>query len=186
MTYESGKQLLTTFGGAGAQSNPLAVLVAGGLCGIVSWAMICELRQKSPLPVAQLTLDTRPHRLGQKHIPAELSDVFERTESAAREDRVLQTADVPGTGSLHGPLLCGERRILLVFRISEEAHQCDQGRGLIFHYQGHTTGPIVMRVSQGFDDFRAATSLSGSQLLIATTYEIGAITQAGRRVAAQH
>lgn len=42
MTYESSKQLLTTFGGDGAHSNPLAVLVAGGLCGIVSWAMICE------------------------------------------------------------------------------------------------------------------------------------------------
>lgn len=42
MTYESGKQLLTTFGGDGTHSNPLAVLVAGGLCGIVSWAMICE------------------------------------------------------------------------------------------------------------------------------------------------
>lgn len=42
MTYESSKQLLTNFGGAGAPSNPFAVLVAGGLCGIVSWAMICE------------------------------------------------------------------------------------------------------------------------------------------------
>jgi len=40
MTYESSKQLLTTFGGDGAHSNPLAVLVAGGLCGIVSWALI--------------------------------------------------------------------------------------------------------------------------------------------------
>ncbi|KAK4190009.1 putative solute carrier [Podospora australis] len=40
MTYESSKQLLTTLGGDGTQSNPLAVLVAGGLCGIVSWALI--------------------------------------------------------------------------------------------------------------------------------------------------
>ncbi|KAK3683770.1 mitochondrial carrier domain-containing protein [Podospora appendiculata] len=41
MTYESSKQLLTTFGGEGAHSNnPWAVLVAGGLCGIVSWALI--------------------------------------------------------------------------------------------------------------------------------------------------
>jgi hypothetical protein len=42
MTYESSKQLLTTFGGDGTHSNPLAVLVAGGLCGIVSWALICK------------------------------------------------------------------------------------------------------------------------------------------------
>ncbi|KAK4101495.1 mitochondrial carrier [Parathielavia hyrcaniae] len=40
MTYESSKQLLTTFGGDGTHSNPLAVLVAGGLCGIVSWGLI--------------------------------------------------------------------------------------------------------------------------------------------------
>lgn len=45
MTYESSKQLLTTFGGDGTHSNPLAVLVAGGLCGIVSWAMICEYQR---------------------------------------------------------------------------------------------------------------------------------------------
>lgn len=51
MTYESSKQLLTTFGGDGSHSNPLAVLVAGGLCGIVSWAMICEL------PCCPLALD---------------------------------------------------------------------------------------------------------------------------------
>ncbi|KAL2155292.1 hypothetical protein VTH82DRAFT_33 [Thermothelomyces myriococcoides] len=40
MTYESSKQLLTAFGGDGTHSNPLAVLIAGGLCGIVSWALI--------------------------------------------------------------------------------------------------------------------------------------------------
>ncbi|KAH9907975.1 mitochondrial carrier domain-containing protein [Xylariomycetidae sp. FL2044] len=39
-TYESGKQLLTTFSGKDAHKNPIAVLAAGGLCGIVSWAMI--------------------------------------------------------------------------------------------------------------------------------------------------
>lgn len=40
MVYESGKQFGTTF--AGDSSNKLAVVVAGGLCGLVSWAMICE------------------------------------------------------------------------------------------------------------------------------------------------
>lgn len=43
MTYESSKQLLSKLSDDSSQSsNPLAVLVAGGLCGIVSWAMICE------------------------------------------------------------------------------------------------------------------------------------------------
>lgn len=41
MVYESGKQLGTTFGGDHPTTNKLAVVVSGGLCGIVSWAMIC-------------------------------------------------------------------------------------------------------------------------------------------------
>ncbi|KAI1800952.1 mitochondrial carrier domain-containing protein [Daldinia bambusicola] len=39
-TYESSKQVLTTFSGKDAHKNPIAVLVAGALCGIVSWALI--------------------------------------------------------------------------------------------------------------------------------------------------
>ncbi|KAI9785768.1 MAG: hypothetical protein M1839_008785 [Geoglossum umbratile] len=39
MTYESGKQMLATYGGS-SPTSPLAVVTAGGLCGIVSWACI--------------------------------------------------------------------------------------------------------------------------------------------------
>ncbi|KAI1781173.1 mitochondrial carrier domain-containing protein [Hypoxylon cercidicola] len=39
-TYESSKQILTTFSGKDAHKNPIAVLAAGALCGIVSWALI--------------------------------------------------------------------------------------------------------------------------------------------------
>ncbi|KAK8145782.1 hypothetical protein G3M48_004035 [Beauveria asiatica] len=38
MVYESGKQLGTTF--AGDSSNKLAVVAAGGSCGLISWAII--------------------------------------------------------------------------------------------------------------------------------------------------
>jgi hypothetical protein len=47
-TYESSKQLLTTFSGKDAHKNPVAVLAAGALCGIVSWALICEVLGKLP------------------------------------------------------------------------------------------------------------------------------------------
>jgi len=40
MTYESSKQLLTTYREDSSPTNPLAVVVAGGLCGVVSWALI--------------------------------------------------------------------------------------------------------------------------------------------------
>ncbi|KAI9819409.1 MAG: hypothetical protein M1832_003972 [Thelocarpon impressellum] len=39
MTYESSKQLLATSKGH-SPTHPLAVVIAGGLCGIVSWACI--------------------------------------------------------------------------------------------------------------------------------------------------
>ncbi|KAG9257683.1 mitochondrial carrier domain-containing protein [Emericellopsis atlantica] len=40
MVYESSKQLITTFGGNDPNTNRVAVVAAGGLCGLVSWAMI--------------------------------------------------------------------------------------------------------------------------------------------------
>jgi hypothetical protein len=40
MVYESGKQLGTTFAGDQPNSNRFAVVASGGLCGLVSWAMI--------------------------------------------------------------------------------------------------------------------------------------------------
>ena len=50
VAYESSKQLLTRFGGDGAHSNPLAVLAAGGFCGVVSWALICMISAPFPGP----------------------------------------------------------------------------------------------------------------------------------------
>ncbi|MCJ1355089.1 MAG: hypothetical protein MMC33_005080 [Icmadophila ericetorum] len=40
MTYESGKQLLVKYSGSNSPTSPMAVAVAGGLCGLVSWACI--------------------------------------------------------------------------------------------------------------------------------------------------
>ncbi|RFU26043.1 hypothetical protein B7463_g10293, partial [Scytalidium lignicola] len=40
MTYESSKQLLTTYRGDQSRTHPLAVVIAGGLCGVASWALI--------------------------------------------------------------------------------------------------------------------------------------------------
>jgi len=40
MTYESSKQLMTTYTGDRSPTNPFAVVVAGGFCGIASWALI--------------------------------------------------------------------------------------------------------------------------------------------------
>lgn len=42
MVYESGKQIGTSFAGDSPNSNKLAVVAAGGMCGLVSWALICK------------------------------------------------------------------------------------------------------------------------------------------------
>ena len=41
ITYESAKQLLANARG-NSPTTPLAVVVAGGLCGLVSWACVCS------------------------------------------------------------------------------------------------------------------------------------------------
>jgi hypothetical protein len=51
MTYESSKQLLTTYTGNRSPTNPFAVVVAGGFCGIASWALIVR-----SYPLTQLVL----------------------------------------------------------------------------------------------------------------------------------
>jgi hypothetical protein len=43
MVYESGKQIGNTLAGDHPNSNKVAVVAAGGMCGLVSWAMICKL-----------------------------------------------------------------------------------------------------------------------------------------------
>src|SRR5690349_9385578 len=40
MTYESVKQVLLTYRGDNTTTSPVAVAGAGGLCGVVSWALI--------------------------------------------------------------------------------------------------------------------------------------------------
>ena len=39
-TYESSKQLLVKFQGSSSPTSPSSVAVAGGLCGLVSWACV--------------------------------------------------------------------------------------------------------------------------------------------------
>ena len=39
-TYESGKQLLVKFQGSDSPTSPSSVAMAGGMCGLVSWACI--------------------------------------------------------------------------------------------------------------------------------------------------
>lgn len=38
--YESGKQLFVKFQGSSSPTSPLPVAIAGGLCGLVSWACV--------------------------------------------------------------------------------------------------------------------------------------------------
>lgn len=49
MTYESGKQMLATFQGS-TSTSPIPVAIAGGLCGLVSWACVSSPTDHSQVP----------------------------------------------------------------------------------------------------------------------------------------
>lgn len=51
MVYESGKQVGTTIAGDNPNNNKLAVVTAGGMCGLVSWALICTVPRFPPFPL---------------------------------------------------------------------------------------------------------------------------------------
>ncbi|KAK5997270.1 putative mitochondrial carrier C29A3.11c [Cladobotryum mycophilum] len=74
MVYESGKQLGTTFAGDNPNSNKLAVVAAGGLCGLVSWAMIYPIDSAKSIYQRNSLLYTR----GEKVEPAPKIEFFKR------------------------------------------------------------------------------------------------------------
>ncbi|RDA87899.1 hypothetical protein CP532_1683 [Ophiocordyceps camponoti-leonardi (nom. inval.)] len=74
MVYESGKQLGTTFAGDSPNSNKLAVVAAGGLCGLVSWAMIYPIDSAKSIYQRNSLLRSR----GEKVEPAPKIEFFKR------------------------------------------------------------------------------------------------------------
>ncbi|KND94035.1 putative mitochondrial carrier C29A3.11c [Tolypocladium ophioglossoides CBS 100239] len=74
MVYESGKQLGTTFGGDSPNSNKLAVVAAGGMCGLVSWAMIYPIDSAKSIYQRNSLLHSR----GETVEPAPKIEFFKR------------------------------------------------------------------------------------------------------------
>ncbi|OAR02788.1 hypothetical protein LLEC1_07174 [Akanthomyces lecanii] len=72
MVYESGKQLGTTFAGDG--SNKLAVVAAGGSCGLISWAIIYPIDSAKSIYQRNSLLYAR----GEKVEPAPKITFFKR------------------------------------------------------------------------------------------------------------
>jgi solute carrier family 25 carnitine/acylcarnitine transporter 20/29 len=69
VTYESVKQVLANARGT-SPTHPLAVVVAGGLCGLVSWACVCYSKYGQG---NMLTEPDIPYRHCKEHLPAQLS-----------------------------------------------------------------------------------------------------------------
>lgn len=69
VTYESIKQLLANARGE-SPTSPLAVVTAGGMCGLVSWACV---RVLFVMAHAELTMcSDLPDRYRQEHLSAQL------------------------------------------------------------------------------------------------------------------
>ncbi|EXU99520.1 mitochondrial carrier protein [Metarhizium robertsii] len=74
MVYESGKQLGTTLAGDNPNSNKLAVVTAGGMCGLVSWALIYPIDSAKSIYQRNSLLHSR----GEKVAPAPKIEFFKR------------------------------------------------------------------------------------------------------------
>lgn len=80
ITYETAKQLLANASGAGP-TNTHAVALAGGVCGLVSWACVCPLRRILRPIIDESTVDL-PHRHRKDSVPTQLFDEPERPYGA--------------------------------------------------------------------------------------------------------
>jgi hypothetical protein len=69
MTYESAKQLLANARG-NSPTSPGAVVVAGGLCGLVSWACVSSIHSHYDHFAHDICVADISHRLRKEHLPA--------------------------------------------------------------------------------------------------------------------
>ncbi|KAK2598113.1 hypothetical protein QQS21_005744 [Conoideocrella luteorostrata] len=74
MVYESGKQLGTTIAGDNPNNNKLAVVTAGGMCGLVSWALIYPIDSAKSIYQRNSLLHSR----GETVEPAPKIEFFKR------------------------------------------------------------------------------------------------------------
>ncbi|OAA32631.1 mitochondrial carrier protein [Moelleriella libera RCEF 2490] len=74
MVYESGKQVGTTIAGDNPNNNKLAVVTAGGMCGLVSWALIYPIDSAKSIYQRNSLLHSR----GEKVEPAPKIEFFKR------------------------------------------------------------------------------------------------------------
>lgn len=97
MTYESIKQLTATFHGSSSPTSPGPVAVAGGLCGLVSWATVgLSIPPQPPLYRASLTRTCADvsDRYGQIAISARLPVRGQGQAGGGPEDRMVPQEDV--------------------------------------------------------------------------------------------
>ncbi|RBR01470.1 hypothetical protein FVER53590_11502 [Fusarium verticillioides] len=74
MVYESGKQIGNTLAGDHPNSNKVAVVAAGGMCGLVSWAMIYPIDSAKSIYQRNSLLYSK----GEKVEPAPKIEFFRR------------------------------------------------------------------------------------------------------------
>lgn len=145
MTYESAKQLLANARGR-EPTSPYAVVVAGGLCGIVSWACIYPvdvaktLYQKALLTAGAEKVVRPPIQFfafgsyrGKLTLPIPVSSRPARTASRPVCEKRVSHTDPAFSRSrrFDAPLVRRQHDLLQQLRDDEEAHQrvgCRQGR----------------------------------------------------------
>jgi hypothetical protein len=129
MTYESAKQLLANARGR-EPTSPYAVVVAGGLCGIVSWACIY------PIDVAKTLYQKQLLQAGKSETVRPPIKFFQFGSYRGKISHDVQfsiqllilTPHRSRPGRLSPPLMRSQHDLLLQLRDDEETHQCSRRR----------------------------------------------------------
>jgi hypothetical protein len=107
-------------------THPLAVVVAGGTCGLVSWACVSDIENDKRSTGIDLIADI-PHRHREEHLPAQLP-CRRRRQGHPTQDPIPEPPHVPRTRRVHVAFLRRQRHFLHRIRVHKEAHQ-PHGRG---------------------------------------------------------
>lgn len=89
MSYESIKQLTATFQGSSSPTSPGPVAVAGGLCGLFSWATVGPDINTDPQARLIKSFADLSDRYGQVALPARLSVRGQGRAGGSAQDRMV-------------------------------------------------------------------------------------------------
>lgn len=109
-TYECTKQMFVKLQGSHSPNSPLSVALAGGFCGLMSWACVGHSRWRSVLNELDIS-----YRHGQNQLPTQLLVDTPWPDASCQSNPILQPDHLLRHWCLHGTILSHQHDFLFVF-----------------------------------------------------------------------